>query len=69
MTDYNFLRQNGKHPSRKPAAIFRIDGLNLTYTEIAKLLGVTVACAQTRMHTLRGASGAITLDRLRAIGA
>jgi hypothetical protein len=69
MTEYQFLRQNGRPPARKAPAVFYIEGEHVGYAEIAKRLGLTPACAQTRMLKLRGASGAITWERLKAIGA
>lgn len=53
---------------RPKAERWRIDGRYLTKAEIAAEIGVTPAAIGFRMAKLRGASGAITMDRLRAIG-
>jgi DNA-directed RNA polymerase specialized sigma24 family protein len=52
---------------RTPAAVFRIEGENVGYAEIARRLGLTVSTAQKRMAKLRLASGSVTWDRLGAL--
>lgn len=70
MTEANFKRMNGSAPRHIPRpARWRIEGENVTFAEIAKRIGVTPACAQQRMLSLRNASGPITWSRLKAIGA
>jgi predicted ArsR family transcriptional regulator len=53
--------------SKKPE-VFRIEGLSVTCAEIAARLGVTTTTVRRRMQQLRNASGAVTFERLRAIG-
>lgn len=60
------LNKNQVH--RPKAEKWRIEGRSLTQLEIAEELGITKAAVAFRMGKLRHASGAITMDRLRAIG-
>jgi DNA-directed RNA polymerase specialized sigma24 family protein len=54
--------------NKQRAGTWRLDGEHLTYADIAHRLGISVDAARLRMAKLRGASGAITLARLRALG-
>lgn len=58
----------GRSRSVKPQDVWRIDGEAVTYSDIAKRLDISINAARSRMHTLRSASGAITWDRLKAMG-
>lgn len=66
--DAAFAGRPYKGRANQKPQVYRIEGLNVTMADIAKRLGVTVACARARMGSLRGASGAITWQRLEAIG-
>lgn len=46
-------------------AIYRISGEFVGLREIAERLGVSIGAASARMRKLRGASGAISWERLR----
>lgn len=67
MTEF-FNRPKRNSPQTR-AAVFRINGESLTYAEIGLRLGISDDAARSRMKRLRLASGAITFERLRAIGA
>lgn len=51
-----------------PAESLRIGGEYLTRDEIAKRLHLTLSVVNNRLSKLRMASGAITLDRIAAMG-
>jgi hypothetical protein len=61
----------GKPKTRAPQmkARFRIEGDTVTYSEIAKRLGISRTAAEQRMRRLRGASGPVTWKRLQRIAA
>jgi hypothetical protein len=62
-------RESSRRGGRKnQAEKWRIEGEFLTYAEIGERLGVSTETARFRMQKLRGASGKITIDRLRDIG-
>jgi hypothetical protein len=52
----------------RPAERWRIEGEYFTFAEIAKRLGVGRDAVRLRMQKLRGASGAVTWERLAAFG-
>lgn len=68
MTNFDFMSQRNARSKNQPPARFRIEGVTVSYDEIAERLNITRAVAVSRMASLRGASGAITWDRLRTIG-
>lgn len=54
--------------AQKPAERLRIGGEYLTIADVAKRLKLTVSIVKNRLSKLRSASGAITLERIAAMG-
>lgn len=68
MTNYDFMSQRNARSKNQAPAMFRIEGCTVSYDEIAERLNITRGVAVSRMAALRGASGAVTWERLRKIG-
>lgn len=67
--EYDDKAAKAKARFAKPENKFRIDGGYYTLAEVAKELDIDPTTAGQRMRKLSGASGAITFQRLRELGA
>jgi hypothetical protein len=56
----------GKRGAKANERPYRIDGLYVSAGDIAKHTGLTTRDVRKRLAKLRGASGAITMERIKA---
>lgn len=64
--DVEKITASARKRAREPVNRIRIEGEYLSAREIAERIGISESVAGRRLAMLRGASGPITWDRLRA---